>query len=56
MQGDAHLTMAEARGLLRKIMDGVTLRIVRTGEHTVWDFCTGKCKELPIQIKIDIDD
>lgn len=53
LQGDAHATMSVARELLHDLHDGVTIKLVNTGQGTVLDFLSGKIKELPIQIIVD---
>jgi hypothetical protein len=39
-----------------EVMDGVTLTVVHQGEGTLMDFFSGKIKELPIGIKLTIDE
>lgn len=41
---------------VNELMDGVTFTIVRKGEGTLMDFFSGKIDELPISIKLLVDE
>jgi len=47
---------ADVRALLAEIQNGVTIRVIKdkSSPHTVLDFVTGKCDELPIALKVDL--
>jgi RNAse (barnase) inhibitor barstar len=50
----ASATAALARSVLRELTDGVHIKLVRVGKDTMWDFVTGKVKELPFEIQVDL--
>ena len=47
---------ADLRALLAEIQNGVTIRVIRdkTSPHTILDFVSGKCDELPIALKVEV--
>jgi hypothetical protein len=47
---------ADLRALLAEVQNGVTIRVIRdkTSPHTILDFVTGKCDELPIALKVEV--
>ena len=47
---------ADARALMAEIQNGVTIRVIKdkTSPHTVLDFVTGKCDELPIAFRVEL--
>ena len=45
-----------AAAMVEDIMDGVTIKVINDSEHSLIDFFTGKCKELPIKVVIDPSD
>jgi hypothetical protein len=49
-------TLAAAVELIDDIQDGVTLTVVREGDNSIMDFVMGRCDELPIGIKVRIQD
>ena len=50
------LLRGDLRELLAELQNGVTIRVIRdkASPHTVLDFVTGKCDELPIAFKIEL--
>jgi len=61
--GHAHATMSDAQALLAfardflaDVADGVEFSIVRTGDATVKDFLEGKVDELPLKLKMKVDE
>ena len=50
------LLRGDLRELLAELQNGVTIRVIRDKDspHTVLDFVTGKCDELPIAFKIEL--
>ena len=67
LEGNAHATMGQAQftlkaireaavGLLEDLQDGVTIQLVRTGEATLMDFLSGKVKELPLSLRLVIEE
>lgn len=38
---------------LDETIDGVNLKIVWVGDHTILDFICGECKELPLVFRIE---
>jgi len=47
---------ADLRALLAEIQNGVTIRVIRdkTSPHTILDFVSGKCDELPIAFRVEV--
>ena len=47
---------ADLRALLAEVQNGVTIRVIRdkTSPHTILDFVTGKCDELPIAFRVEV--
>ena len=47
---------ADLRALLAEVQNGVTIRVIKdkTSPHTILDFVTGKCDELPIALKVEV--
>jgi hypothetical protein len=47
---------ADLRALLAEVQNGVTIRVIRdkTSPHTILDFVSGKCDELPVALKVEI--
>lgn len=67
LEGNAHATMGQAQftlkaireaavGLIEELQDGVTVQIVRTGDATLMDFLSGKVKELPLSLRLVIEE
>lgn len=54
--GNANALIDMGKDLIEDIQDGVSIKIVRKGEHSIVDFLLGKCDELPLSIKIDLED
>ena len=52
----ANITLSLADSLIMELKDGVSLKLVRTGEETIMDFVMGRCKELPIEVQLIIDE
>ncbi|HUS38019.1 MAG TPA: hypothetical protein VMX74_01130 [Pirellulales bacterium] len=43
-------------GLIDETQDGFTVKFVRSGEGSIMDFVTGQIDELPISIRIDVEE
>ena len=43
-------------GLLEDLQDGVTLQLVRTGDATLMDFLSGKVSELPLSLRLVVEE
>lgn len=58
--GNANATInvlrADLRELIAELQDGVTIRVIKdkSSPHTILDFVTGKCDELPIALKVEM--
>ncbi len=49
-------TLTASDALVAELMDGVTLVLVHEGEGTILDFLSGKIKELPLKVKIVVEE
>ena len=63
LQANANRTMFSAQDLiafakvvLADVEDGFTIKLIRTGEGSVMDFVTGKIDELPIGVRIELEE
>jgi len=63
LQANANSTMfsaqdliAFAKAVLADVEDGFTIKLIRTGEGSVMDFVTGKIDELPIGVRIELEE
>jgi len=48
--------IAFAKAVLADVEDGFTIKLIRTGEGSVMDFVTGKIDELPIGVRIELEE
>ena len=51
----ANTAAYEARQLIEELKDGFTIYLVRPkgNPHTLLDFATGKCDELPLAVRVE---
>ena len=63
LQANANSTMfsaqdliAFAKAVLADVEDGFTIKLIRTGEGSVMDFVTGQIDELPIGVRIELEE
>lgn len=45
-----------AKAILAEIEDGVKISLIKEGDATIMDFILGKVDELPIKLKIDVNE
>lgn len=49
-------TVSHADGLIDELFDGITLKLVKVGEASIMDFLTGKVDELPLAVRIEVEE
>ena len=54
--GEAQLTLKALAALAEEVKDGVRLLLIREGDGTLLQFLRGEIEELPLRVKIAIEE